>query len=172
MEDHCAGALNDLVIEPHVRLRSPCEGTRHLSPIRSGCVSRDVSRRKNIGDNIAAFIDAVGEIEGMASARPRKRHVQLSLLNATGTKRADPRRGKARGGRPRKRPRGCPPHTKREQFRANQPVHVTLRVLDSVGSLRRRFLYAALRAATFVAATKHAARIIHISIQKNHIISW
>ena len=38
-----------------------------------------------------------------------------------------------------------------------------------VGSLRRRFMYAALRAASVVASKFDDARIIHLSMQRTHV---
>ncbi|HEY4175360.1 MAG TPA: transposase [Kofleriaceae bacterium] len=111
------------------------------------------------------------------AARARKRHEQLAMFNARGTK-ADQRRGKARGGRPRKTARGSAPHTKRKlEVRATWPVHVVLRVVDDVKGLRNRRIYKALRNASISALRQHdeilgsdeAAKIIHISIQQSHI---
>jgi len=56
------------------------------------------------------------------------------------------------------------------------PVHVVLRVVPEVGSLRKRLMYRALREATITLAlrelafkTEGAFRIVHISIQRTHI---
>ncbi|CAN5864536.1 hypothetical protein BH11MYX2_BH11MYX2_25760 [soil metagenome] len=109
--------------------------------------------------------------------RTLKRHRQLGLFNARGGK-ADPRRGRARGGRPRKTPRGSAPHRRRTlDVRSTWPVHVVLRVVDDVVGLRKRSMYKALRAASLSALRQHddtlgggeAARIIHVSIQQSHI---
>lgn len=109
--------------------------------------------------------------------RARKQHDQLEMFNARGTK-ADPRRGKARGGRPRKTARGSAPHSKRTlDVRSTWPVHVVLRVVDDVKGPRKRHIYRALRNASLSALRQHdevlgggeAARIIHVSIQQSHI---
>src|SRR6185369_15080056 len=56
------------------------------------------------------------------------------------------------------------------------PVHVALRVVDAIKSLRKRHMYKAVREATIAIACRelhddpeNAFRIIHISIQRNHI---
>ena len=105
----------------------------------------------------------------MAQVKRRKRHVQLPLLNQAGTGRGDTRIGKRRGGRPIKGPRRAAPHRKRVQFKAYQPLHVVMRVLPEVGSLRQRLMYIAIRNATIVAARREDARIVHISLQRTHI---
>jgi REP element-mobilizing transposase RayT len=46
---------------------------------------------------------------------------------------------------------------------------VTLRVLDDVGRLRRRDAFHAVRKAMLVTATREDFRIVHLSIQGNHI---
>jgi REP element-mobilizing transposase RayT len=49
-------------------------------------------------------------------------------------------------------------------------VHVTLRVVGAIGNLRKRAKYQALREATLVLATNHDdCRIVHISVQRDHI---
>jgi len=49
------------------------------------------------------------------------------------------------------------------------PVHVTLRTISAVGNLRRRSVYHAIREATLTTARREAFRIVHISIQRNHV---
>ncbi|HEX3766097.1 MAG TPA: transposase [Kofleriaceae bacterium] len=44
-----------------------------------------------------------------------------------------------------------------------------MRVVPAVGSLRRRELYRALREATITAALRERFRIVHISLQRNHV---
>jgi REP element-mobilizing transposase RayT len=48
-------------------------------------------------------------------------------------------------------------------------VHVTLRVVQAVGSLRRRVVYHAIREATLTAARAGNVRIVHVSIQRTHV---
>jgi REP element-mobilizing transposase RayT len=93
----------------------------------------------------------------------RKRHQQQELVFKTWG-------GKRKGaGRPPKGQRSSEPHKKRETFRATEPLHVNVRVEPAVGRLRKRHMYKALREAT-IAVTKHEDfRIVHISIQSNHV---
>jgi REP element-mobilizing transposase RayT len=49
------------------------------------------------------------------------------------------------------------------------PVHVTIRIVGNVESLRRRDTYLALREVTIVTATRADFRIVHMSIQRDHI---
>jgi len=96
-------------------------------------------------------------------ARCRKRHVQVEL--------AFHRRGGARRGSGRRRlaPRPRVPHRTRAAFSARHPLHVTLRVLDGVGRLRRRVAYRAVRQALLVVAPRPDFRVVHASVQGNHI---
>jgi REP element-mobilizing transposase RayT len=96
--------------------------------------------------------------------------LQTSWLDPTGTKRLERRGGKRRGaGRPRKG-RSSSPHKKRPRLRASTPVHITLRVVAVIGSLRKRHMYAALRRASLTLAANHEdCRIVHISVQRDHI---
>src|SRR5690606_1023549 len=79
-------------------------------------------------------------------------------------------------GRKPKGPRAGAPHKKRPELEPDEPVHAVLRVVDAVGNLRKRHMYKALREATISIALRElhdrpnaAFRIIHISIQRNHI---
>jgi REP element-mobilizing transposase RayT len=95
------------------------------------------------------------------SKRGRKRHVQQELF----------RRGGKRKGAGR-RPKGSRPgtsHDKRPAFRPEHPLHVVMRVVPEVGSLRRRAMYRAVRDASVVAAIRERFRIVHISVQRSHI---
>jgi REP element-mobilizing transposase RayT len=102
-------------------------------------------------------------------AKARKRHEQQPLFKTRG--------GKRRGaGRPPKGRRAGAPHKKRPDLKPRFPVHVVLRVADDVGSLRKRHMYKAVREATISVAKRElhdkrngAFRIVHISIQRNHI---
>ncbi|HEY4244515.1 MAG TPA: transposase [Kofleriaceae bacterium] len=80
------------------------------------------------------------------------------------------RGGKRRGaGRPAKGPRPSERHRKRGKVTRHTPVHVTMRVAPLASSLRTRDLYRAIRAATIVVGKKQAMRIVHASIQSNHV---
>ena len=99
---------------------------------------------------------------------------EASFLDKTGNRIRDKRGGTRRGaGRPKTGKRVGVRHRRREAFRPNQPLHITMRVDSSaetgVGSLRRRFMYAALRAASVVASKFDDARIVHLSIQRTHV---
>jgi REP element-mobilizing transposase RayT len=78
------------------------------------------------------------------------------------------RRGKRPGRKP-KGPRAGSPHKTRPELRARHPVHVVLRVVRAVGSLRRRSTYKAVREATLTTARREDFRIVHLSIQRNHL---
>ena len=95
---------------------------------------------------------------------PRKRHVQLEL--------ADIRRhgGRRRGaGRKRVADRPGVPHRRRPAIDPRHPQHVTLRVLDCVGRLRRREAYRAVREALRLLWNRSDFRIVHLSIQRTHL---
>jgi REP element-mobilizing transposase RayT len=96
---------------------------------------------------------------------PRKRSVepeQLPLFKKRG--------GKRRGaGRPPKGTRAGSPHKQRPFLHARYPVHVTLRVVSAVSNLRRRSTYRAIREATLTTARREDFRIVHLSIQRNHV---
>jgi REP element-mobilizing transposase RayT len=91
----------------------------------------------------------------------RRRHVQQNLFR---------RGGKRRGaGRKPKGPRAGERHAARPACRPSQPLHVVMRVVPSVGSLRRRKMYKAMRDATITAALREWFRIVHISLQRDHV---
>jgi REP element-mobilizing transposase RayT len=54
-------------------------------------------------------------------------------------------------------------------FKERHPLHVVLRVVPEVGSLRRRKMYKAIRGATITAALRERFRIVHVSIQRTHV---
>jgi REP element-mobilizing transposase RayT len=96
-----------------------------------------------------------------ASRRTRKKHVQQELFRRGGKRK--------RAGRKPKGARAGSSHKKRPTIRANQALHVVMRVVSAVGSLRRRALYKAMRDATITAGLRERFRIVHISLQRNHI---
>ena len=110
----------------------------------------------------------------------RKRHKQLAFPKCD---KNGQRRGGARPGAGRKpkdgikRARRAEPHKPRPEVKARFSRHVVLPVLPIIGSLRKRHMYAALRAATIAVAMRELAyddvngafRIIHISIQQTHV---
>jgi putative transposase len=95
--------------------------------------------------------------------RCRKKHVQVELQFHR-------RGGKRRGaGRKRRAARRQVPHTRRTPVNARHPQHVTLRVLDNVGRLRRRSAFRLVRQAMLLTARRKDFRIVHVSVQGNHI---
>ena len=72
-------------------------------------------------------------------------------------------------GRKPKGRRAGEPHAARPEHDRRHPVHVTMRVVDSVEGLRRKDIYLALREATIVTAEREDFRIAHMSIQRDHI---
>jgi REP element-mobilizing transposase RayT len=108
--------------------------------------------------------------------RARKHQVQLDLPRRD--KNGQGRGGRRKGaGRKPKYARAGEPHAARPDVPGRYPRHIVLRVRDDVGSLRKRFMYRALREATIAVAMRelHADevnggfRIVHISIQRTHI---
>jgi putative transposase len=95
--------------------------------------------------------------------RARKRHVQQTLVFRTWG-------GKRRGaGRRQVNERKSQPHRARRELAPNQAVLVTLRVAQSVRRMRRRDAYRALRKAMHVVLSRIDFRIVHLSIQANHV---
>src|SRR3954454_25296417 len=95
------------------------------------------------------------------SKRVRKRHVQQDLFR---------RGGKRKGaGRKPKGTRAGAAHQARPKIKPSQALHVVLRVDPAVGNLRRRKLYKAMREATITAALRERFRIVHVSLQHNHV---
>jgi REP element-mobilizing transposase RayT len=87
---------------------------------------------------------------------------QLPLFRPRGGKRP-------RAGRKPKGKRAGSPHKTRPELKARHPVHVVLRVVAAVGSLRRRRTYKAVREATLTTARREDFRIVHLSIQRTHL---
>jgi len=84
----------------------------------------------------------------VTSKRGRKRHVQQALFRRGGKRRGAGR--KPAGSRARE------PHEARPKFKPHQPLHVVMRIVPAVGSLRRRRMDRALREATITAAMRSA----------------
>ena len=61
------------------------------------------------------------------------------------------------------------PHTTRPALEPSHPVHVTLRVARSVGRLRCKAIYQAIDAATRAVVTRDGFRVVHLSIQHDHL---
>jgi REP element-mobilizing transposase RayT len=62
-----------------------------------------------------------------------------------------------------------PSHAKRPALSFEHPVHVMLRTLASVPRLRQRDGYEAIRRALLVFVGAASFRVVHISIQRNHL---
>jgi REP element-mobilizing transposase RayT len=80
--------------------------------------------------------------------------------------------------KPKKPRRGRPPirgrrvsegHRVRDAVPAKTPVHVTMRVKKSVGRLRQRKIYRAVRKAALHVLRTGTLRIVHLSIQQDHL---
>jgi REP element-mobilizing transposase RayT len=105
----------------------------------------------------------------MTMVRARKRHVQQELFRHGGKRKG--------AGRKPNGARAGSPHKKRPSIRKGSAGHVVLSVAPAVGSLRKRFMYRALREATIAVAMRELAyddvcgafRIVHISIQRTHV---
>jgi REP element-mobilizing transposase RayT len=77
--------------------------------------------------------------------------------------------GKREGaGRPRKKG-SVPRNVRRPELKKDHPVHVTLRVVREVGRLRRPAAYGAIQRAVAACLGRDDFRIVHTSIQGNHI---
>jgi len=99
--------------------------------------------------------------EAAATKRGRKRHVQQELFRRGGKRRGAGR--KPKGGR------AGSPHQARPTIKPDNALHVVMRVVPDVGSLRRRALYKAIRDATITAALRERFRIVHVSLQRTHV---
>ena len=93
----------------------------------------------------------------------RKEPEQLVLFKKRGGKRA------GAGRKPKDGRRAGSPHKARPEHVARHPVHIVLRVIKAVGNLRRRCVYRAIREATLTTALREDFRIVHLSIQRNHL---
>jgi REP element-mobilizing transposase RayT len=58
---------------------------------------------------------------------------------------------------------------KRPALNGRDPVHVIIRVTRAVGALRRRKAYQAIRRALLTVLCRGLIRVVHVSIQRNHI---
>lgn len=77
--------------------------------------------------------------------------------------------GGARRGAGRPAARAALPHEPREQVRPYQPVHVTLRVAAHVWNLRSERSYAVIHRAIEATRRRTDVRIVHFSVQGNHL---
>lgn len=78
--------------------------------------------------------------------------------------------GKRRGaGRPPKGSRSSEPHQARARFSRPTPVHVTLRVIAPIPTLRRPDAYHAIRRSMYAVIERNDFRIVHISLERDHL---
>ena len=81
--------------------------------------------------------------------------------------------GKRRGaGRKARVVAGQKPHCrvrKRPALTGRDPIHVVIRVVPAIGRLRRRRAYQAIRRALITVFCRGVIRVVHLSIQRNHI---
>jgi REP element-mobilizing transposase RayT len=125
--------------------------------------------RKNVQQELFGARGGVRVKNGRAPNRKhRSRYVSKTGAGTELTKRGP--------GRPPKGPRPGAAHKVRPELNPHHPLHVVLRVVPAIGSLRKRFTYAALREATIAVALRElndkydgAFRIVHISIQRTHV---
>ena len=95
--------------------------------------------------------------------RSRKRHRQAALdFRTWGGRRAG-------AGRPQVNERKSQPHRTRPRVSPSNVIHVSLRVAEDVSRLRRRDAYSAVRKAMQVVLGRADFRIVHASIQANHV---
>jgi REP element-mobilizing transposase RayT len=82
-----------------------------------------------------------------------------------------PQRGGSRkgAGRPCKPGRASEKHQKRKRLAHRFPVHVNIRVERAVGQLRRRRAYQAFRRALQTSLARTDFRVVHISLQREHV---
>jgi len=77
-------------------------------------------------------------------------------------------RPRARRGRPKKPGAGLP-HLRRPPINRDHPLHVTIRVRKGTWNLRSQRCFACIAAAILVANARGTIRIIHYSVQGNHL---
>ena len=82
-----------------------------------------------------------------------------------------PTHGGARKGAGAKRQglRPCVPHVERDSFRAEHPVHVTVRLRDGVPSLREQRAWLVIVAVLKAVRGRLDFRVVHVSVQTNHV---
>jgi len=103
--------------------------------------------------------------------RPRKRHVQTELHFPKLDKNNQHRGGSRPGaGRKPNGDRAGASHERRNAVNKRHPQHITLRVTDEIGWLRRLDMYAAIRLALLtVLVRRDQFRIVHVSVQNTHL---
>jgi REP element-mobilizing transposase RayT len=92
----------------------------------------------------------------------RQRRLDLRPRNRDGSVAKKP-------GRPRKLGKHDPDHVTRPEVVSRHPVHVVLRVVGAVGNLRTHHAYRAIRGAIGKCAARTDYRVVHASLQSNHL---
>jgi len=100
-----------------------------------------------------------------SKAAARKPRASKPAANKPAVK-APPRRGGARpgAGRPPKGDRAGSPHKERPEISPRHPLHIVLRSLPVLGSLRRHDMYLAIRKATEQVTDRDGFRLVHVSL--------
>src|SRR5262245_65248079 len=100
--------------------------------------------------------------KAVTTPRPRRSRcmVQLELpkFDKNGQRRGGPRKG---AGRPPKGARAGSPHKRRAEIDPRHPQHIVIRVLGSVGWLRRYDMFRAIRHAITTMLAREDFRIVH-----------
>jgi len=76
---------------------------------------------------------------------------------------------RANAGRPAKGPHPSEPHKARPELSAHHPVHVIARVIPTVGTLRRRDAYRALRCALATSLGHADFRVVHLALHRTRL---
>jgi REP-associated tyrosine transposase len=100
----------------------------------------------------------------MAGAKAKSKQLQLHLPTWGGRRKRKRRR---RSGE--KRPLRKVPHRKRPALSSRHPVHVTWRVLSHVWNLRSRRCFRAISVCFSRGRDRFGFRLVHFSVQGNHI---
>jgi REP element-mobilizing transposase RayT len=127
--------------------------------------NRHIVEIQNIGDIQLTKFPTVVSVIAMLKASSQ---VEMTYRRPD---RNGQRRGGARvgAGRPIKGPRRASAHKMRATVDRRQPQHVTLRLVEGLPTLRTPAMYAAIRKALDVTAKRHDFRIVHFSVQGNHL---
>lgn len=91
----------------------------------------------------------------------RKRHVQQPLFRRGGKRRGAGRKPTGR--------RAGDSHRKRPLLDGSQALHVVLRARSEIGNMRQPRIYKAIRDAMQFARQRGRIRIVHLSIQRDHL---
>ncbi len=96
-----------------------------------------------------------------------KRQLTVPRFDKNGQRRVGPHPG---AGRKPKGPRAGVTHARRAELDPSKPLHITLRVVAAVAALRSEKTYRAIRRALVVTASNQLGfRIVHFSVQRNHV---